>query len=221
MMRFFRLINIMGTKPQLHSYFRYISCWSCGKNTNNLVVNLFCSNCNALQHPEFKENYFKIMGTNETYDLEESELAKKFKELQKYLHPDKFANKPEQEQEISEKYSSLVNEAYKTLLDPLSRGIYMLKLRGIEISENTEIDQEFLMTIMEKNEEVENADTEEEIMKLNKENKEHIKNLQKKVSQAFFDGDLKSVTKLLHHMKYYTSIDNQIQAVIRNKGIIR
>ncbi|CAG5047741.1 unnamed protein product [Parnassius apollo] len=201
--------------------FRFVSCWSCGKNINNLSAHLFCSNCNAVQPPEAKENYFKIMGIHETYDLDENDLAKKFKELQKQLHPDKFANKNKEEQEISEIYSSLVNEAYKTLLEPLSRGIYMLHLRGKEIPENTEIDQQFLMMIMEKNEEVENAETEEEIMKLNKENKAIIKELQKKLSKAFFDGDLKIVTKLLSQMKYYTSIDNQIQTVIRNKGIIR
>lgn len=97
----------------------------------------------------------------------------------------------------------------------------MLRLRGKEIPENSEADQEFLMKIMEKNEEVEEANTEEEIMKLNKEIKEVIMDLQKKLSIAFFDGDLKRVVKLLTYMKYYTSIDSQIQAAIRNKGIIR
>ncbi|KAG6448832.1 hypothetical protein O3G_MSEX005710 [Manduca sexta] len=93
----------------------------------------------------------------------------------------------------------------------------MLRLRGKDMPENTELlDQEFLMKIMEKNEEVESAETEEEIMKLNEENKAVIKDLQKQLSRAFFDGDLKRVEKLLSYMKYYTSIDNQIQAAIPN-----
>lgn len=97
----------------------------------------------------------------------------------------------------------------------------MLQLRGKSLPENTEVDQELLMDIMEKNEEVEHATTEEEIMSLNQENKAVISKLQKKLSKAFFDGDLTSVVKLLSHMKYYTSIDGQIQAAIRSKGIIR
>lgn len=199
----------------------YLSCWSCGQDIKQLVENLFCSNCKSLQQPS-KENYFKILGVSETYDQDENELAKKFKELQKYLHPDKFGNKPKEEQEISEKYSSLVNESYNILLNPLTRGNYMLQLSGKEIPEETEVkDQEFLMMIMEKNEEVENAETEEEIMKLNKENKELMNQLQKQVSQAFHNGDLKLVLKLLSQMKYYTSIDQQIQNLIRSKGIIR
>ncbi|CAH2052287.1 unnamed protein product, partial [Iphiclides podalirius] len=138
--------------------------------------------------PRNNENYFKILGINETYDLDENDLARKFKELQKYLHPDKFANKGKEEQEISEKYSSLVNEAYKTLLQPLTRGIYMLQLRGESFSEKTDVDQQFLMEIMEKNEEVERAVTEKDIMALNSENKLIIKDLQRKVSEAFFEG---------------------------------
>ncbi|KOB69586.1 Co-chaperone protein HscB, mitochondrial [Operophtera brumata] len=197
--------------------FRLLSCWSCRKDINNLVSNLFCPNCKALQDPGSSKNYFKIMGVEETYDLNESDLARRFKDLQKYLHPDKYANRKHEEQEISEKYSSLVNEAYKTLLEPLSRGIYMLELRGRNLPENTEVDQEFLMDIMEKNEEVERATTEEEIMSLNQENKAIISKLQKELSKAFFVGDLRTVVRLLSHMKYYSSIDSQIQAAIRNR----
>lgn len=88
------IITNVGLKSNIINHCRYISCWSCGtNNVNNLVVNLFCSKCNALQQPGTDISYFKIMGVNETYDLDEFELAKKFKELQKYLHPDKFANK--------------------------------------------------------------------------------------------------------------------------------
>ncbi|OWR55123.1 iron-sulfur cluster co-chaperone protein HscB [Danaus plexippus] len=197
------------------------TCWSCKQNVTNLISNLFCSNCKVLQRPEKLDNYFQVLGVKETYDLNDSDLARNYKDLQKHLHPDKYANRIKEEQEISAQYSSLVNDAYKTLLEPLSRGIYMLKLRGKEISENTEVGQEFLMKIMEKNEEVENAETKEEILKLNKENRTIINDLQKQLSKAFYEGDLKRVQKLLSHMKYYTSIDNQIQALIRNKGIIQ
>ncbi|RVE46901.1 hypothetical protein evm_008462 [Chilo suppressalis] len=215
------LIILNTARNSLFHQLRFMTCWSCGKNLK-LVSNLFCLNCNTLQKPDAHYNYFKIMGVNETYDQNETELAKKYRELQKYLHPDKYANKNKDEQEVSEIYSSLVNEAYKTLLEPLARGIYMLKLRGQEMPENSEIgDQAFLMDIMEKNEEVENAETDEEIVRLNKENKAIINELQKSISRAFFDGDLNTVTKLLIRMKYYTSIDNQIQSIIRRKGIIR
>ncbi|KAJ2940154.1 hypothetical protein O0L34_g11719 [Tuta absoluta] len=219
-MSFARLLGYNVLKsPYVHA--RFLSCWSCGQKSPNLVSNLFCSNCKVLQRPPQNADYFKVLGVKPTFDLDENELAKRYKELQKYLHPDKFANKDKEEQEISATYSTLVNEAYKTLLEPLARGIYMLNLRGKDLPEKTEVDQEFLMDIMEKNEEVEKAETEQQIMELNQENKMKIKELQKQVSQAFFDGDMKRVIRLLGFMKYYTSIDSQIKSVIRSKGIIR
>ena len=82
----------LTSKINILSQIRQISCWSCG-NDSPLTSNLFCSKCKALQMPEKPENYFKILGVKETYDLDESDLAKRYKELQKYLHPDKYANR--------------------------------------------------------------------------------------------------------------------------------
>lgn len=80
------------TKGTMLHHIRYSSCWSCGQDIKNLVENLFCSNCKSLQKPS-KDNYFKVLGVSESFDLNENDLARRFKELQKYLHPDKYANK--------------------------------------------------------------------------------------------------------------------------------
>lgn len=48
-----------------------------------------------------------------------------------------------------------MNKAYKTLLTPLDRGEYILKQEGVEIpTDNSSLDKEFLMEMMERNEEV-------------------------------------------------------------------
>lgn len=88
-----RRIVLSLTKISFKEQIRYISCWSCGNNINNLVSNLFCSNCKVLQRPDELDNYFKVLGVKETYDLDETELSKKYKELQKHLHPDKYGNR--------------------------------------------------------------------------------------------------------------------------------
>lgn len=61
----------------------------------------------------------------------------------------------EKEKRISADYSALVNEAYNSLLAPLSRAIHLLKLKNVAIDEDQKIsDPEFLTEIMELNEEV-------------------------------------------------------------------
>jgi molecular chaperone HscB len=83
------------------------------------------------------------------------ELTRRFRNIQNEIHPDKFCNKSIKEQELSADWSSLVNKAYKILQMPLSRGEYLLKLHGITLPEdNTINDPEFLMEMMERNEEV-------------------------------------------------------------------
>lgn len=82
-----------NTMKNLVFQLRFASCWSCNKDNKKLLNNLFCSHCNVLQMPNEKENYFKILGVEENYDIDEATLAKQFKALQMNLHPDKFANK--------------------------------------------------------------------------------------------------------------------------------
>ncbi|PBC29236.1 Iron-sulfur cluster co-chaperone protein HscB [Apis cerana cerana] len=157
-----------------------------------------------------------------TYDVNVTEIQKKYKELQKLLHPDKFSNKSEKEKQFSEILSSLVNKAYSTLLHPLKRGLYMLELNGITISEGTDnVNAEFLMEIMEKNEEIEDAaNNEEKIKKLIQENETILNNLIMNVAVAFEQEDIKKAESLLIQMKYYNSINNRLKKLKYDLGII-
>jgi len=56
---------------------------------------LFCAKCKVLQELPQNLTYFDIIGIKEDYDVTNEEIQKKYKELQKMLHPDKFGNKSE------------------------------------------------------------------------------------------------------------------------------
>ena len=55
------------------------------------------------------------------------------RELQRLVHPDKFANSDESEKRQAMQKTSLINQAFNTLKDPVLRLQYMLSLKGIEI----------------------------------------------------------------------------------------
>jgi len=83
--------------------------------------------------------------------LDTGSLSERYRELQKVVHPDRFASASEQEQRVALQQSIMVNEAFEVLRDPLKRAIYMLELKGVKMNQDTATtsDGVFLMQQME------------------------------------------------------------------------
>ena len=64
-------------------------------------------------------------------------LEKSFYAQSRKLHPDRFASKPAAEQEAALAQSSLLNDAYRTLRDPIARTQHLLALEGVELEEQS------------------------------------------------------------------------------------
>ena len=56
-----------------------------------------------------------------------------YRELSLQLHPDRFAQADAQERRLSLEQTTALNEAYKTLKDPVRRAFYLLKLHGVDL----------------------------------------------------------------------------------------
>jgi len=110
-------------------------------------------------HVDLSTNFFKLFGLEEDFAIDESILVAQFQALQKELHPDKFASKPDSERRWSMQAASHVNEAYQTLSHDLKRAIYLLKINDISIDEETDTQMSpmFLMEQMENREALELA----------------------------------------------------------------
>ncbi|HUA92987.1 MAG TPA: Fe-S protein assembly co-chaperone HscB [Terracidiphilus sp.] len=67
--------------------------------------------------------------------LDLAALEGEFHRLSRKLHPDRFARAAENEREWSLANTALLNDAYRTLKDPIRRTEYLLKLQGAEIGE--------------------------------------------------------------------------------------
>jgi molecular chaperone HscB len=66
-------------------------------------------------------------------ELPVTELEARYRELSLKLHPDRFAQAPAQERRYSLERSTALNQAYKTLKDPIRRVFYLLKLQGLDL----------------------------------------------------------------------------------------
>jgi len=76
-------------------------------------------------------DYFAIFGLSRKLWIEISALEQKFLQLSWKLHPDNFVNATEQERELSLRRSSELNDAYRTLRDPVARVEYLLGLENM------------------------------------------------------------------------------------------
>lgn len=105
-------------------------------------------------------NFFELFDIPVSYEVDLNKIQQHYMELQKQVHPDKFASASDQEKRLSMQQTSWLNEALATLKDDVLRASYLLKLKGLDINlENeTTVDMTFLMQQLEVRERLENVD---------------------------------------------------------------
>jgi molecular chaperone HscB len=104
-----------------------VACWSCAISHNDST--LFCPHCSKIQPPPGGD-YFSVFGLKPRLNLDLHALEHEFHRLSRRLHPDHFSQAAENEKEWSLADSAFLNDAYRTLKDPLRRTQYLLKLVG-------------------------------------------------------------------------------------------
>lgn len=109
-----------------------VACWACSVAHNEST--LFCPHCSKIQ-PPIGGNYFSVFGLVPRLDLDLGELEHQFHKLSRKLHPDRFARASAAEKDWSLADTAFLNDAYRTLRDPIKRTEYLLKLSGAEIGE--------------------------------------------------------------------------------------
>lgn len=75
-------------------------------------------------------NYFELFDLPVAYQLDEQDLAARYRRLQQAVHPDRYAHASAQEKRIAMQQAADVNSAYQQLKIPLTRGLYLLDLAG-------------------------------------------------------------------------------------------
>ena len=103
-------------------------CWNCHERS---LGTHFCSTCGKLLQLPKQVDYFELFEIPRKLWIEMGGLDKKFLELSWKLHPDKFVNASAEEQVLSLKRSSEMNDAYRMLRDPVARVEYLLQIEGM------------------------------------------------------------------------------------------
>ena len=98
-------------------------------------------------------DYYELLGITRSLNLSLDDLQKRYYELSRQLHPDRFMQKPEAERQRALDMSSALNDAYRTLKDPVKRAQYLLGLEGFDIGEqrSKDVPPELLEEVFELN----------------------------------------------------------------------
>lgn len=99
--------------------------------------------------------YYDLFNLPLTFELDLSELGRRYRDAVRRVHPDRFAAAGDQEQRAAVERAAALNEAYETLRSPGRRALYLLNLQAPLEEEAIVQDPEFLFQQMEWREELE------------------------------------------------------------------
>jgi molecular chaperone HscB len=148
------------------------------------------------------------------------DLRKEFLQLQAKAHPDLHSGNDKRR---AEGMSMLINEAYKTLQNPLLRAQYLLSLRGIDVAEDETMkieDPELLMEVLDMRETIEAAEEESELDPLKATNDQKIEESVQVLDKAFKNDDMDTAKAEAVRLRYWVNIAESLHGWEKGKPIV-
>ena len=119
---------------------------------------VYCRNCRVINPVAPGTDYFTIFGLPRRYRLDEQELHKRFLNLTREIHPDRFATSSPETIDLTMRLAAQINEAHEVLKDPVLRAEYLLqRAGGKRPSDDKSAPGEMLTEVMELREQIEEA----------------------------------------------------------------
>ena len=108
-----------------------IECPSCGKRQEPLLI---CAECGTpLAAPL---DCFAALALPRKLTIDLDALERRYHELSRKLHPDRFVSKGPKVRDASLRATAMLTRSYRTLRDPVARGLYWLELRDEKLADN-------------------------------------------------------------------------------------
>ena len=168
-------------------------------------------------------NYFSLFGFPLQFSVDHAELQRCFRELQKTVHPDRYAHAGDAERLMAVREAARINDAYQTLKDPVRRARYLLEIKGEDWrDEQTLRDPAFLMDQMELREALEDAVASAQldelehfctrVKKLERNHEASLADLFKDLDHLDLAGAKKSIQKLMFFRKLSDEAETALSA---------
>lgn len=189
-------------------------CWSCKAEV--AAGTPLCPACRKVQPVGRSEDYFSLLGLAREYAIDLPELDRRFRELSRQLHPDRFARAEPRERRLSLERATRLNDAYRYLKDWRLRAAHLLKLAGTDpfVEARAYADPDFLEEQLEWREGLAIAIADgdaERLRRIAEDARERLRRLEEEVARRFADegwfSDLPvDIARRLSRARYYENI---------------
>ena len=97
------------------------------------------------------DDYFALFQLKPQFKIDRQALESAYLTVQQKVHPDMHAQASDSDKRVSMQLSALANSAYRTLMNPIQRGLYLCAKNGVDpqLETNTAMPAQFLMQQME------------------------------------------------------------------------
>lgn len=160
--------------------------------------------------------HFALFDLQPSFRLDLDQLAARYRELARQVHPDRFADAGEREQRMALERSACLNEAYQVLKTPSQRARYLLALRGPELPlEVTVQDPDFLLQQMELREELEELHDDADLAGVAA-FKRRLKSAQEQLNESFAacwddDAQREEAERLMRRMQFLDKLSHEVR----------
>jgi molecular chaperone HscB len=161
------------------------------------------------------QNHFDLFGLSPLFSIEGEALERSYREIQSKVHPDRFAHAGDAERRASLQWTTRVNEAYRTLKDPVQRARHILELHGVDVAfeTNTAMPPEFLMQQMELRESLEQARTPASLDEMRKRLRQEKLQLQNQIAEAIDSRkNYADAAGLVRKLQFLDRLDEEIDS---------
>ena len=166
------------------------------------------------------DDYFALFQLKPQFKIDRQALESAYLTVQQKVHPDMHAQASDADKRVSMQLSALANSAYRTLMNPIQRGLYMCAKNGVDpqLETNTAMPAQFLMQQMEWRETLDDVrDQPSKLDELYKEVEQTRANLLKEVEVSIdgandFELAAKQLRALLFIDKFSTELEDAISA---------
>ncbi|KIO17860.1 hypothetical protein M407DRAFT_43812, partial [Tulasnella calospora MUT 4182] len=190
------------------------TCPSCGRPLPTRLPS--CTNCWTIGDVSPSERCHDILsvpsGPN-PFRVDTKELRRNFLKAQQTCHPDMWSARGEKERQLAERLSSRVNDAYKTLQEPIPRAQYLLEAQGMGIQEEEPPleDLEALSEVMETMEEIDTSPDKATLENIKHHNDARMNETIADLEGAFEVPDYSKAKSELIRLIYWDRIDKGIK----------